>query len=119
VSILIDVLEELDGIIAEREYFKTEYYAAQELLSKESEEVRALKLKLSSVSHFFGEALAQGEEAFKPETGPSRPNRKKLTWQEVKDIRAAFHGGMKQADLARNYGVNPSTISRTVRGFYN
>jgi len=51
--------------------------------------------------------------------GPNRPNRKKLTKQEVKDIRRAFRGGMKQKDLAENYGVNPATISRTVRGIYN
>lgn len=46
-------------------------------------------------------------------------NRPKLTEQEVKDIRAAYRGGMSQVALANNYGVNPSTISRTVRGFYH
>ena len=46
-------------------------------------------------------------------------NRPKLSDQEVKDIRAAYRGGMSQVDLANNYGVNPSTISRIVRGFYH
>lgn len=52
-------------------------------------------------------------------TGPDRPNRKKLTRREVMDIRAAHRGGMSQRDLARNYGVNPATISRLVRGIYH
>lgn len=46
-------------------------------------------------------------------------NRRKLSQQEVKDIRAAYRGGMAQVDLANNYGVNPATISRTVRGLYH
>ena len=51
----------------------------------------------------------------KLETG----NRPKLTEFEVKDIRAAYKGGMSQIDLANAYGVNPATISRTVRGLYH
>jgi predicted DNA binding protein len=46
-------------------------------------------------------------------------NRKKLTEREVRDIREAYRGGMRQKDLADNYGVNPATISRTVRGIYH
>lgn len=46
-------------------------------------------------------------------------NRHKLTQHEVQDIRAAHRGGMKQKDLAINYGVNPATISRIVRGVYH
>lgn len=53
------------------------------------------------------------------ESGPARPNRHKLTDHEVQDIRAAHRGGMKQKDLALNYGVNPATISRIVRGVYH
>jgi len=51
----------------------------------------------------------------------SRPlnNRRKLSPQEVKDIREAYRMGMLQSDLADNYGVNPATISRTVRGIYH
>lgn len=48
-----------------------------------------------------------------------RDNRSKLTEFEVKDIRAAYRGGMSQSDLAHAYGVNPATISRTVRGLYH
>lgn len=46
-------------------------------------------------------------------------NRPKLSDQDVKDIRSAYRGGMPQIDIANNYGVNPSTISRIVRGFYH
>ncbi len=46
-------------------------------------------------------------------------NRPKLTEHEVKDIRAAYRGGMLQSDLADAYGVIPATISRTVRGIYH
>ena len=52
-------------------------------------------------------------------TGSDRPNRQKLSEFDVKDIRRAFSGGMKQADLARSYGVNPATISRIVRYHYH
>lgn len=58
-------------------------------------------------------------KAVESQTGPSRPNRRKLTELEVRDIRAAYRGGMSQSDLANNYGVNPATISRTVRGLYH
>lgn len=46
-------------------------------------------------------------------------NRPKLSEREVRDIRDAHRGGMSQQDLASNYGVNPATISRTVRGLYH
>lgn len=46
-------------------------------------------------------------------------NQSKLTKHEVQDIRAAYQGGMSQSDLAAAYGVNPATISRTVRGIYH
>ena len=46
-------------------------------------------------------------------------NRRKLSELEVRDIRAAYRGGMSQVDLANSYGVNPATISRTVRGIYH
>lgn len=52
-------------------------------------------------------------------TGPSRPNRPKLTERDVRDIRAAYRGGMRQVDLAANYGINKGTVSRIVRGEYH
>lgn len=62
----------------------------------------------------FGEAFVYGDTR----TGPKRTNKPKLSPQEAKDIRQAYLGGMKQADLARNYGVNPATISRIVNRVY-
>lgn len=52
-------------------------------------------------------------------TGADRPNRPKLSKYDAKDIRRAYVGGMKQADLARGYNVHPATISRIVRGIYH
>lgn len=51
----------------------------------------------------------------------SKPNdnRPKLTDREVRDIRDAHRGGMRQKDLADNYGLNPATVSRIVRGIYH
>lgn len=46
-------------------------------------------------------------------------NRKKLSESEVQDIRAAHRGGMSQRALAHAYDVNPTTISRTIRGIYH
>ena len=73
--------------------------------------------QLAVAKRVFGEAFVKGQ--LEAETGPSRPNRKKLSAQDVKDIRQAFQGGMSQSDLAKNYGVNPATISRTVRRIYH
>ena len=74
--------------------------------------------KVVAVNEGLTYSLSQ-QAAQQSEKGPNRPNRKKLTPLEVKDIRIAFRGGMKQKDLADNYGVNPATISRTVRGIYH
>ncbi|AIK67763.1 HTH DNA binding protein [Mycobacterium phage Piro94] len=78
---------------------------------------RDLRQQLDTAKRAFGEAFVKGEP--EPPKGPSRPNRKKLTKQEVKDIRDAYFGGAKQKDLARKFGVNPATISRTIRGVYH
>jgi len=66
--------------------------------------------------------IAENEELkARVEELESKPldNRRKLSDQEVKDIRAAYRNGMPQAALAESYGVNPATISRTVRGIYH
>ncbi|QXO13325.1 helix-turn-helix DNA binding domain protein [Mycobacterium phage Trooper] len=76
-----------------------------------------LKQQLNTAKRAFGEAFVKGEP--EPPRGPSRPNRKKLSEADAKDIRNAYYGGAKQKDLARNYGVNPATISRLVRGIYH
>nr|QFG08812.1 helix-turn-helix DNA binding domain protein [Mycobacterium phage Naji] len=75
-----------------------------------------LRSQLDTARRTFGEAFVKGSLA---PVGPNRPNRQKLTEREVRDIREAYRGGMKQKDLADNYGVNPATISRTVRGIYH
>ncbi|AYD87073.1 HTH DNA binding protein [Mycobacterium phage NicoleTera] len=78
---------------------------------------RDLKQQLETAKRAFGEAFVKGEP--EPPRGPTRPNRKKLTEQEVRDIRDAYYGGARQKDLAAKFGVNPATISRTVRGVYH
>lgn len=40
----------------------------------------------------------------------------KLTTEDVKDIRIQASGGMKNKDLARQFGVDPSHISHILRG---
>lgn len=52
-------------------------------------------------------------------TAATQNNRRKLSPLEVEEIRTAHRNGMSQIDLANNYGVNPATVSRTVRGFYH
>lgn len=79
---------------------------------------RDLAFRLRRLTEVFGEAFVKGGE-LPAKTGPSRPNRKKLTEQEVRDIRDAYYGGARQKDLAEKFGVNPATISRTVRGVYH
>ncbi|ASJ79743.1 HTH DNA binding protein [Mycobacterium phage Heffalump] len=109
--------------------------AHRDVLSSENDRLSAANIKLSAVANSairanhdlkqqlntakraFGEAFVKGEP--EPPKGPSRPNRKKLSAADAKDIRNAYYGGAKQKDLARNYGVNPATISRLVRGIYH
>ncbi|AIT13364.1 hypothetical protein PBI_EQUEMIOH13_48 [Mycobacterium phage Equemioh13] len=96
------------------------YAANRSLADRATAYARAnadLRRQLDTATRAFGEAFVKGEP--EPPKGPSRPNRKKLTTQEVKDIRDAYFGGAKQKDLARTYGVNPATISRTIRGIYH
>ena len=74
------------------------------------------KLKEIVANHGFPQRYTLGAGA---PTGPSRPNRSKLTEFDAKDIRAAHQGGMKQSALARSYNVHHTTISRTVRRIYH
>lgn len=78
---------------------------------------RDLRAQLDTAKRVFGESFVKGVP--EAQRGPSRPNRQKLTSREVRDIRDAYFGGAKQSDLADRYGVNPATISRTVRGIYH
>lgn len=52
-------------------------------------------------------------------TGPNRLNAKKLTGNDVHEIRLLHASGMKQRDIAYSYDVNPATVSRIVRGIYH
>ena len=49
----------------------------------------------------------------------TRNNQKKLTDREVSDIRAIKRSGLSNRDIADIYDLNPSTVSRIVRGHYH
>ncbi|QBP29335.1 helix-turn-helix DNA-binding protein [Mycobacterium phage DirtyDunning] len=51
--------------------------------------------------------------------GPNRPNRPKLDKTEVAFIKDLVRAGVSRRDVARSFDVNPSTISRIVRGQYH
>jgi hypothetical protein len=42
--------------------------------------------------------------------------RNRLTWNDVRAIRAAAAKGARQADLARQYGITQAHVSHIVRG---
>lgn len=73
---------------------------------------------IAEIDSLISENQYLRERVAKLEAKP-QDNRRKLTDREVLDIRAAYRGGMRQKDLADNYGVNPATVSRIVRGFYH
>ncbi|AUV62004.1 HTH DNA binding protein [Mycobacterium phage SWU2] len=54
-----------------------------------------------------------------PETGPKRPNRKKLSQTDANHIRDLKRAGYSQADIAAVYDIHPATVSRIVRGVYH
>ncbi|QFG04527.1 helix-turn-helix DNA-binding domain protein [Mycobacterium phage Jeeves] len=84
------------------------------LLDVRDETINSLKGQLDVARRSFGDAFVYGSR----QTGPYRANKPKLSPQDATDIRQAHAGGMKQADLARNYGVNPATVSRIVNRVY-
>jgi DNA invertase Pin-like site-specific DNA recombinase len=45
-------------------------------------------------------------------------NRKKLSPNDARHIRELHSSGFKQSEIARAYDVNPTTVSRIVRGVY-
>lgn len=49
----------------------------------------------------------------------NRPNKPKLTQSDVKHIREMVRSGYSRRDVASAYDVNPSTVSRIVRGEYH
>ena len=109
-----DLLDELSA-----EFYKSDT-ALEEALSANAslrEINQDLRDQLEVAKRVFGDAFVKAQ--IEADKGPSRPNRKKLTEREVKDIRQAHQGGMSQKSLADNYGVNPATISRIVRRIYH
>lgn len=49
-----------------------------------------------------------------------RPNARKLTPSEVRQLRQEHASGlMNQRELAETYELNPATVSRIVRGIYH
>jgi len=52
----------------------------------------------------------RGQLAPKPRRG------RKLTPQQVGEIRRAYRSGERQADLARRFAVSPTTISQAIAG---
>ncbi|QGJ89746.1 helix-turn-helix DNA binding domain protein [Mycobacterium phage Superchunk] len=105
----------ITNLLGENEILRSANVKLSEAANRALRENGELRDKQRRANELWGKAFAQVQ----PETGPSRPNRKKLTEREVQDIREAYRGGMKQKDLASNYDVNPATISRTVRGIYH
>ncbi|AWY03862.1 helix-turn-helix DNA-binding domain protein [Gordonia phage Nedarya] len=108
-----ELLGQLDESIGELE---KENDQLRYQVSAKDNTIVALENQLAVARRTFGEAFTKGDLAIR---GEKRPNRPKLSYREVADIRAAFSGGMSQADLARSYGVHPATISRTVRRVYH
>ncbi|QHB38076.1 HTH DNA binding protein [Mycobacterium phage Noelle] len=51
--------------------------------------------------------------------GPNRPNRPKLDRTEVEFIKDLVRSGVSRRDVAASFDVNPSTVSRIVRGQYH
>ncbi|QFG04623.1 helix-turn-helix DNA-binding domain protein [Mycobacterium phage Keziacharles14] len=110
---IIDVIENIEALKRGIEIV----LEANERLRYDNDNLRlekaVVKSQLATAKRVFGESFTSGF------TGATRPNRPKLTAQDARDIRAARAGGAKQADLARNYGVNPATISRIVNRVYH
>ncbi|QBJ04847.1 helix-turn-helix DNA-binding domain protein [Mycobacterium phage Elephantoon] len=110
---IIDVIENIEAL-----------KRGIEIVLEANAELRASNDELRAQKAYLGEQLATAKRVFGTAfcsgfTGATRPNRPKLTAQDARDIRQARAGGAKQADLARNYGVNPATISRIVNRVYH
>lgn len=78
-------------------------------------------LRLMAVIKEIDRILAPIVETTKVAVEPPvlRPNRRKLTGSDVRDIRDMYRRGWKQKDLAESFDVNRATISRIVRRQYH
>lgn len=71
---------------------------------------------LIQAAYSLADEVAQLRAEAKKTKGNNQP---KLSATDVKEIYQYDAAGFSQREIARMYDVNPSTISRTVRGFYN
>ncbi|QFG08627.1 helix-turn-helix DNA-binding domain protein [Mycobacterium phage Vanisoa] len=110
---IIDVIENIEALKRGIEIVLEENARLGHMVDIHKTTIGSLESQLATARRVFGESFTSGF------VGPTRPNRPKLTQQDARDIRAARAGGAKQADLARNYGVNPATISRIVNRVYH
>jgi NUMOD4 motif len=66
----------------------------------------------------YGTKAEDIQDKFRDQTSPrgEKQWKHKLTWEIVADIRRRYAAGEKQADLAAEFGVEPSGISQIVNG---
>ncbi len=111
--------KDLRAKLEQANYRITNLLGENEILRESNVELLKTNGELRQQLDTFDRVSAFIKGDLEPPRGPTRPNRKKLTDQEVRDIRDAYYGGARQRDLAVKFGVNPATISRTVRGIYH
>lgn len=78
-------------------------------------------LRIMAVLNEIEGMLAPIMETTKVAVDPpvQRPNRRKLTASDVREIRDMYRRGWTQKDLAYSFDVNRATISRIVRRQYH
>ena len=74
---------------------------------------------LSNEKHLDPVDLATAVVQELVDSGLFPDNTKKLSAQDVREMRAAYKRGTSQVDISRQYGVNSATVSRIVRGIYH
>ncbi|AOT24701.1 hypothetical protein PBI_STASIA_45 [Mycobacterium phage Stasia] len=81
----------------------------------------SLIAEVDSITQLYYQTKQERDELrAKLETkGPNRPNRPKLDKSEVAFIKDLVRSGVSRRDVAASFDVNPSTISRIVRGQYH
>ena len=71
--------------------------------------VNPAHLWLGTQSDNLLDAVAKGR-MYRPNTDADNNGNTKLTWDDVRGIRAQVGAGIRQKDIANAYGVSPSTI---------
>lgn len=72
--------------------------------------VNPAHLWLGTQSENLADAVRKGR-MFRPDTRAERNGNTKLTWDDVHKIRKQVSSGIRQNDIARAFGVSPSTIA--------